>query len=95
MTPLRSNTGAIVPTGCGQWNSREFRFVARATETASGSSWRSRQMGTRRGIACGDPRRVRRPACLAILSRISLLDGVDVFENFRLDGMGLDGGRVK
>ncbi|RIK87669.1 MAG: hypothetical protein DCC67_01735 [Planctomycetota bacterium] len=90
LAPLRSNTGAVVPKQDAAHGIREFHFLA----TDDGR--RPRQLilfapeedpATTRlwpihGTCAG--RRV-----YLFYHRISLLEGVDVFENFRLEGMGL------
>jgi len=90
LTSLRSNTGAIVPQQDASRGIAEFRFLT----TEDGK--RPRQMVP---FAAGeDPARVRIWAIHGLsvghevylfYHRISLLEGVDVFENFKLDGMGI------
>jgi hypothetical protein len=90
LTPLRSNTGAIVPQQDASAGIRKFEFLA----TPDGR--RPRQL-----IPFADDEDPAKTRLWAIhgatvgervylfYHRISLLNGVDVFQDFRLEGMGL------
>jgi hypothetical protein len=90
LAPLRSNTGALVPEQDAAGGIREFRFLA----TADGK--RPRQLVP--FGAADDPAVVRLWAIhgaavgervYLYYHRIRLIKGVDVFESFQLEGMGL------
>ncbi len=90
LAPLRSNTGAIIPPQDASAGIREFSFLA----TPDGR--RPRQL-----IPFADDEDPAKTRLWAIhgaavggqaylfYHRISLLEGIDVFQNFRLEGMGL------
>lgn len=90
LTPLRSNTGALVPAQNAASGIKEFEFLA----TADGKRPRQllpfaeeedpskHRVWAIHGTTIGDH-------AYLYYHRITLLDGVDVFVNFRLDGMGI------
>jgi hypothetical protein len=89
LTGLRSNTGAIVPPQDASGGIKKFRFLSEDEK-------RPRQLIP--FAADEDPARNRiwaiHGTCVGesiylFYHRISLLRGVDVFENFQLDGMGI------
>jgi hypothetical protein len=90
LAPLRSNTGAIVPRQDASAGVREFRFLATADGQrprqlipfAEGEDPAKTRLWGIHGAAVGDN-------VYLFYHRISLLEGVDVFLNFRLEGMGL------
>jgi hypothetical protein len=90
LSKLRSNTGAVVPAQAADEGIQRYKFLM------DPSKRRPRQVIT---FAADENPAVHRVWPIHGLSvgkhvylfyhRISLLKGVDVFENFRLDGMGI------
>jgi len=95
LTRLRSNTGAIVPPQDVPNGVKEFRFLAQANATrprqlipfASDEDPAKNRIWAIHGVCAGEN-------IYLFYHRISLLEGVDVFENFRLDGMGIARAKV-
>lgn len=90
LAPLRSNTGALAPVQDAAAGLKRFRFLATADRK------RPRQLVPY--LPDEDPARQRlwaiHGACVGQTAylyyhRISLLKGVDVFQSFKLEGMGL------
>jgi hypothetical protein len=90
LAPLRSNTAAIVPHQDASTGIREFQFLAtrdgrrprQLIPFADDEDPAKTRLWAIHGAAVGDK-------VYLFYHRISLLEGVDVFQNFRLEGMGL------
>ena len=90
LAPLRSNAGAIVPQQKASAGIREFEFLAtpegrrprQLVPFADDEDPAKTRLWAIHGAAVG-------PHVYLFYHRITLLKGVDVFQNFRLEGMGL------
>ncbi len=90
LAPLRSNTAAIVPPQDARDGIRQFSFLAtpdgrrprQVIPYSSGEDPAKTRLWAIHGAATGE-------RVYLFYHRISLLEGVDVFENFRLEGMGI------
>jgi hypothetical protein len=89
LTRLRSNTGAIVPPQDASDGIKKFRFLSEDEKRprqlipfADDEDPARNRIWAIHGVCVGEN-------IFLFYHRISLLKGVDVFENFQLDGMGI------
>lgn len=90
-----SNTGAVVPLQNAADGIREFRFITsqggkcarQLIPFVAGETPSAQRLWPIHGTCVGDQ-------IYVFYHRISLIPGVDVFDNFRLDGMGLACARI-
>jgi hypothetical protein len=89
LTRLRSNTGAIVPPQDASDGIKKFKFLSEDEKRprqlipfASDEDPARNRIWAIHGVCVGEN-------IYLFYHRISLLKGVDVFENFQLDGMGI------
>jgi hypothetical protein len=95
LAPLRSNTAAIVPRQSAERGITQFRFLSdpdsrrprQLVPFAPEEDPAKHRVWAVHGVVIGDD-------IFLFYHRISLLEGVDVFANFQLDGMGLARGKV-
>ena len=95
LAPLRSNTAAIVPPQDARDGIRQFSFLStpdgrrprQVIPYSNGEDPAKTRLWAIHGAAIGQ-------RVYLFNHRISLLEGVDVFENFRLEGMGIARARL-